>query len=273
MMEEDEISKSLEALSKVEDEVEKAERETELFRLKKLNPVYLQRKAAIAGVPEFWKVVLSQHSDFANYVRAADLKYIDCIRSIEVTWLCVENEDADHRDFSVTIDFVGIDGDFEAQKVSKNFRIEHDVNKFIYRGKRTEEDDFRDEELGFLTSEPCDIKWPKSFDGINPSLVTDKKTAEGKRNYRTGMKSFFSWFKWTGIKPGKEFPNGDGLALLISEDLYPNCTKYYTEAQIDLEEENVDEDDESDEPLEAGFSDREPERDGEGEENVKRRKL
>ncbi|KAM3161495.1 Vacuolar protein sorting-associated protein 75 [Lachancea thermotolerans] len=272
-MEEDKVSKSLEALARVEDEVEKAERETEFLRLKKLSPVYLNRKEAIAGIPGFWKVVLSQHSDFANYVRAADLKYIDCISAIEVTWLCVEDEKADHRDFTVAINFDAIDGDFESQTVLKTFRIEHDVSKFIYRSKRTEEDDLRDEELGFLTSTPTEIKWPKSFDGINPSLVTDKTTSEGKRNYRTGMKSFFSWFKWTGLKPGKEFPNGDGLASLISEDLYPNCTKYYTEAQIDLEEEKVDEDDESDEPLQLESSDGEPEDCDGKQKSVKRRKV
>ena len=88
------------ALAEIENDVEGVEKETELLRLEKLSPVYLKRKAAIAGIPGFWKVVLSQHSDFANYVRAADLKYIDCIFDIEVQWHCVRDKEADNRDFT-----------------------------------------------------------------------------------------------------------------------------------------------------------------------------
>lgn len=261
------------ALAEIENDVEGVEKETELLRLEKLSPVYLKRKAAIAGIPGFWKVVLSQHSDFANYVRAADLKYIDCIFDIEVQWHCVRDKEADNRDFTVTFTFDEIPGDFEAQSVSKAFRIEHDTTKFLYRGKRTEEDDYNDEELGFLTSEPVSIVWPKSYDGINPALVKDKTTTEGKRNYRTGMKSFFAWFNWTGLKPGKEFPNGDGLASLLSDDIFPNCTKYYTEAQIDLEDENVDDEDLSDEPFNLGSDDGEEVEESSEKNTNKRQKL
>ncbi|SCU96846.1 LADA_0H03048g1_1 [Lachancea dasiensis] len=248
-MDEANLTKSLEALAGVEDDVEAVEREVEILRLSKLSPIYATRNKAIVGIPEFWKVVLSQHSDFANYVRAADLKYVDCINSISVKWPCTDDTTADNREFSITIDFEGIEGDFDSQVVTKVFKIEHDVSKLRYKGKATEEELLRDEELGFLTSTPCEIKWPKSFNHINPGLVVDKSTVEGKKNYRTGMKSLFAWFKWTGLKLGKEFPNGDGLAALFRDDIFPNCTKYYTEAQIDLEDENIEEEDMSDEPL------------------------
>ncbi|SCV03233.1 LANO_0G02960g1_1 [Lachancea nothofagi CBS 11611] len=272
MVEEEKLSKSLEALAKVEDDVEVVEKEIELLRASKLAPIYESRKKAISGINGFWKVVLSQHSDFANYVRAGDLKYIDCIKSLDVKWLCVERKDADHRDFSATFEFEGIEGDFEAQSITKIFKIEHDTSKFRYRGKRTEEDDFRDEELGFLSSEPCEIKWPKSLDRVNPSLLVDKSSIEGKKNYRTGMKSFFSWFKWTGLKIGKEFPNGDGLASLLCDDIFPNCTKYYTEAQVDLEDENLEDEDLSDEPLQLDLSGSESDSE-QRESDTKRQKL
>ncbi|CEP64383.1 Vps75p LALA0_S11e02828g [Lachancea lanzarotensis] len=249
-MVEDRLTRSLDALGGVEDDIEKVEKEVELIRLSKLSPIYERRSRAISGVDGFWKVVLSQHSDFANYVRAADLKYVDCIKSIDIKWLCLENKNKDYRDVAISFEFEGIDGDFEAQVVTKYFTIEHDTSMFKYRGKRTEEDDLRDQELGFLTSKPCAIKWPKSYDGINPSLVSDKTSAKGKKDYRTGMKSFFSWFMWTGLKIGKEFSNGDGFANLLTDDIFPNSTKYYTEAQVDLEDENIDDEDISDGPIE-----------------------
>ncbi|SCU99378.1 LAME_0G02938g1_1 [Lachancea meyersii CBS 8951] len=270
---EDKLTNSLEALARVEDDIDVVEKEVEIIRLRKMAPLYELRGKAITGVDGFWKVVLSQHSDFANYVRAADLKYIDCIKSIEMKWMCLEDNKLDHRNVAISFEFDGIDGDFEAQIVTKYFKIENDITKFKYTGKRTEEDDLRDGELGFLTSEPCQIKWPKSFNNINPSLVSDKSTAEGKKNYRTGMKSFFSWFKWTGLKVGKEFPNGDGLANLLADDIYPNCTKYYTEAQVDLEDENIDDEDLSNGPIELESSGSGSDENPKNEPEHKKRKI
>lgn len=50
-------------------------------------------------------------------------------------------------------------------------------------------------------------------------------------------KSFIDWFSWTGDSNVKEFSNGGELATLFSEDIYPYCVKYYTEAQRDVEDE------------------------------------
>ena len=68
-------------------------------------------------------------------------------------------------------------------------------------------------------------------------MIKDKRSPEGKKKYRQGMKTIFGWFRWTGLKPGKEFPHGDSLASLFSEEIYPFCVKYYAEAQRDLEDE------------------------------------
>ena len=51
-------------------------------------------------------------------------------------------------------------------------------------------------------------------------------SGKDKMNYRLGMKSFFSWFRWTGKKPGKEFRNGDDVANLLV-DLFLNGVKFY----------------------------------------------
>ena len=154
-----------------------------------------------------------------------DSKYIEAIKSLIVEPLVLKDSGANPRDFQVVIEFDEIENDLPSQRITKVFKVEKDVSKILVRKNRTEEDDELDGEVGFLTSQPVDVKWPKSYQSIDPQLIQDKTTAEGKKNYRTGMKTFFAWFRWTGLKPGKEFPNGDGLANLFNEELYPFCVK------------------------------------------------
>lgn len=238
-------------LADTEDAVEAMEKEIELYRLEKMRPIYAIRDKFIEKIPSFWKVVLSQHSNFANYIRASDFKYVDCIDRVTVDW------DKDGN-YSITIKFNGIEDDFPSQTVIKPFKlvkIENDL-----KGEEKSNDEDEDEELDEiekLISEPVDVIWPKSYDNINPAKIKDKKSAEDKKNYRTGMKTIFGWFKWTGLKPGKEFPDGDSLAELFVEDLYPYCVKYYTEAQRDLEDEMSDDGeagDSAEEPLDISNS-------------------
>lgn len=237
-------------LAECEDEMALAENEAELYKIKLMAPVFDKRDKLIEKIPFFWNIALTQHSDFSNYVRASDFKYIEAIKKIVVKPLALEDEECTARDFQITIEFNEIKGDLKAQHVSKVFKIEKDVSKILIKKNRTAEDDELDADLGFLTSEPVNIDWPKSYDNINPELISDKSTPEGKKNYRTGMKTFFAWFKWTGLKPGKEFPNGDALANLFNEELYPYCVKYYTEAQRDvMDESDGDSEDDSDAPL------------------------
>ncbi|SCU95563.1 LAMI_0F02894g1_1 [Lachancea mirantina] len=238
---------ALNKLAELEEELEVVDKDVELFKLKKVQPIFKRRDKLLEDVPEFWKVVLSQHGDFGNYVRAGDLKYIDAIRKIDLVPLCLDDSSCDPRDFRITFYFDGIDGDFEGQEVSKVFKVCYDKSKVKF--SREEDEDDYDEDLGFLTSEAVNIKWPKSYDWINPLKIEDKSSSEGKRNYRIGMKSFFAWFKWTGLKPRKEFPDGGGLASLLSEDIYPHCIKYYAEAQRDLVDETGDDEEVSDGPL------------------------
>lgn len=219
-----------------------------------MKPIYAKRDEMIAKIPSFWKIVLSQHSNFANFIRASDFKYVDCIDNVEVKW----DQDAN---YNITIKFNEIQGDFPSQTVTKAFKIAKIENDMKGKTEEDLEDDEEGEEADViekLVSKPVDIIWPKSYDHINPAKIEDKKSTEGKRNYRTGMKTLFGWFKWTGLKPGKEFPNGDSLAELFAEDLYPYCVKYYTEAQRDLEDEMSDaseEGDSAEEPLDISDDD------------------
>lgn len=168
---------------------------------------------------------------------------MELIQNIDVIWDIYEsNKDPSPDNFSIVFKFSKLDKDFPEQTVIKSFRLEKSEDAA---------DEFDDDEI--LVSDPVDIIWPKSYDSINPSKITDKKSTEGKKNYRTGMKSFFGWFKWTGKKPGKEFPTGDELARLFSTDIYPNAVKYYTAAQRDGLEEEIDS--EASEPLDLSDDD------------------
>lgn len=183
------IAVALDQLADCEIEVEKAENDIELYRLRKLEPIFAKRDEILRRVPNFWKIVLSQHDDFANYVRASDFKFIDAIGSLIVHWNTP-------RDYHIIIHFNAIENELKEQTVKKHF---------IYQNEK-------------LTSNPVDI---------------DSQVAQGM-----GVKSFFDWFKWTGTECTKEFPNGADFAVLISEDIYPYCVKYYTEAQRDVEDED-----------------------------------
>lgn len=188
---------ALNQLADCEQKIEDKEKELEWYRLKTLMPHYEERDEIVAKIPNFWKIVLSQHDDFANYVRAADFKYIDAIQFLVVKW-------QSPRDFDITIGFQAVDQELPAQTVKKHFYHDGDDMK----------------------SQPVELKH-----NLPPR----------KRRNR-----FFDWFQWQGLDDKSEFPNGDDLARLITDEIYPLCVKFYTEAQRDVADE--DSDDESSEP-------------------------
>lgn len=246
-------------LAQNELKVEQIDKEVEQFKIKKMESVYNERDTLMEKIPSFWKIVLSQHLDFANYIRASDFKYIDAIEKITVKYA---SDIEKIGSFSITFHFNKIEGDLEEQIITKNFKLV----KIVPETKPTNDDDSDDEgpePEETLISEPCSVQWPKEYNSINPDLIEDKRSAEGKKNYRQGMKSFFGWFRWTGLKPGKEFPHGDSLATLFSEDLYPFCVKYYAEAQRDFEDEQSDSENSSEEGIELSGEEDDDDKDSE----------
>lgn len=240
------LSLALQGLANIEDELEACDKKVQNYRLSVLQPVYNKRNALIQDVPDFWKIVLTQHQDFADYIQVEDFKYVENISSIEIDWESID-------EFQITFNFQGIEDDFPKQKVCKKFKLEYDVDK-VYNPNKLKPEELEDmEEFGYWTSEPCAIQWPASYNGFNPAKIMDKSSAIGKKNYRKGMKSFFGWFKWTGLKIGKEFPNGQDLATLFTDDIYPHCLKYYTQAHRDLEDERDGTDSEVDDEEEPAF--------------------
>lgn len=224
------LSKALRDLSDIEEKLEKIDEQVNQYRIKITAPVYDERYEIISKIPNFWKTVLQVHSDFADYIPVSNFKYVDLIKNIKMTML-------NNTDFTLRFEFIASEG-FPEQSVEKTFKLCKDITKLKYTSKLTDDELLDMSEFGFLTSEPVDITWPKEYDSINPHLLqTNTKDENFKKNYRQGMKTFFAWFNWTGLKHGKEFPNGDGLANLFMEDIYPHCLKHYIEAKRDIDDE------------------------------------
>lgn len=233
------------------------ERECDIYRIKKTRSIYDQRRQWTQQIPKFWYIVLAQNDDFVEYLGTDDLKYLEALQDIYVEWLVKPDgsKSDSPRDFLIHFKFDSFDDSTELQQVVKYFE---NVEK---NGEET------------LESRSASITWPKEYDEINPAKIGDKTSKEGKHLYRTGMKSFFAWFKWTGIKPGKEFRQGEELLRLISDDIFPYAVKYYTEAMTSIAD---DDEEESSEELDLSDDDdeeEEVEEVEEKEESVKRQKI
>ncbi|CDK28055.1 unnamed protein product [Kuraishia capsulata CBS 1993] len=217
-------------LSANETDMEAVEKDVENYRIKKTQALYESRRDLLKQIPNFWYVVLAQHEDFSEYLQTDDLRYIEYIKNIHVQWKINDSEGDNTRKFDITFEFSSSDKvKFADQIVTKQFQEINDPDT----GKPR------------LISTPVSIEWPSSYDKINPLKIKRKgliSTKEDKKNYRQGMKSFFAWFSWTGMRPGKEFRSGEDLTRLIIDDIFPDSVKYYTDAMsADLEDADDDE--------------------------------
>lgn len=236
---------SLDKLGDWEKEMSQVEREAEIYRIKKTQPMYAKRRSILKEIPKFWYIVLAENDDFADYISPDDLKYLEYIDDIYVYYPIVDDEAGHFKDFNITVTF-GKNPYIPEQEITKKFKI-----------VIQEDGDER------IVSESVEVKWPHELSKINPSIIKekykgkDKKdiSAKDKKNYRLGMKSFFSWFNWTGEKPGKEFRNGEDLATLLSEDLYLNALKYYIIALSPDEDDDANDEEDTTEGEELDLSD------------------
>lgn len=214
------LEKHLNALAECEIEFDKAENDAAIYRLKKTLGIYAKRREILKAIPQFWYIVLAENEDFSDYIRTEDLKFLEFISDIYVHHKVVDTYSAeDAKYFSITMGFRDTENKpplIKEQVIKKDFRT------VVVDGEEK------------LESEPVAIEWPHELKDINPAEIKKSKdgalSAAEKKKYRMGMKSFFAWFAWTGRKPGKEFRNGEELARLIADDLYPYAVKYYSEA-------------------------------------------
>lgn len=236
------LSQKLTELAQCEQEMAAADKRAEIFRIQQTQNIYSKRRAITSDIPQFWYIVLAENDDFAEYVRPDDLKYLDFIKDIYVEYAVASDgkEPSHYRDFSISITFHDESGLVPSQIVTK---------KFYVRDEDGEET---------LLSEPVSVEWPEELLEISPENIRKEKdgdyTADQKKKYRQGMRSFFAWFAWTGGKPAKEFRAGEDLARLIVDDVFPNAVRYYAEAVNN----GNDDDDDSEEEEELDLSDDEP---------------
>lgn len=212
------LSNALAKLAQNEQQMGEADKDAEIYRIKKTQAIYHQRSDITKEIPQFWYIVLAQNDDFADYVRVEDLKYLDFVNDIYVHFDIADSDlVANYRDFSITISFKDDSGVVPTQTVTKKFQVsEKDGEEVLY-------------------SEVASVEWPEELAEISPTNIRKSKKSDGysadeKKRYREGMKSFFAWFEWTGHKPAKEFRSGEDLARLILDDLFPNAVRYYAEA-------------------------------------------
>lgn len=94
-----------------------------------------------------------------------------------------------------------------------------------------------DQEDGILTSEPVPIEWPQSYDSINPDLIKDKRSPEGKK-VQTGNENHI-WLVQMDRPKTREGSSCTAThwrhCSVKRSTLF--CVKYYAEAQRDLEDE------------------------------------
>ncbi|TID28948.1 hypothetical protein CANINC_002216 [Pichia inconspicua] len=252
------IEKSFAELQEIEKEIQKADAKVEQFKNELFTPIYRKRRDHLQEIPDFWYIVLAQHEDFQEYVTIEDMKYMDLIDDLYVEFWdeTKESDDLNSKGFSITMKFKSsnnADNKITEQTVTKKFAWKIDPET----GSRK------------LESEPVSFIWPEALKKIDPQAIKDTAknekralTSDEKKRYRQGMRSFFSFWQWTGLKPGKEFRNGEELATFIAEDIFPAALDYYVLAAPGLNGEEGDEDDEvSGEELDLSEDDEEGDND------------
>ncbi|KAK9480970.1 hypothetical protein V1514DRAFT_349753 [Lipomyces japonicus] len=229
--------RAFQELADLEGDFETAELEILKYSTEKLKPLYEKRRDVAANIPRFWAIVVDQAGDeFDQYVTPRDgallehISELDVIRDIE-----------DPRSFTLVFKF--FDNDFlENNLISKKFTY-IDTKK-----EETEEesDDIIDEAKIKYKSTKSEIKWKKGKD------LTKTKKGEPF--------SFFTFFDWENSDDESKtdiFDKAYEVAILLSDEVFPNASKLFTDAieeeddeeeddEIDLEDDE-DEDEEEDE--------------------------
>lgn len=215
----DHLSKCLTELAACETEMEQADLDINMYRIKKTQGIYDKRRKILTQIPQFWFIVFAENDDFSEYCTSDDLKFLECVKDLHVSYKNTELNKIDPHEFSIIFTFQDDNNNpalIPAQQVVKHFKI------VVENGEEV------------ITSEPSSIQWPDGYKQINPHILKQKygknMPTEDKKNYRLGMKSFFAWFDWTGRKSGKEYRHGQELTRLIIDDIFPYAVKYYVEA-------------------------------------------
>lgn len=258
------VEESFSKLQQIESEIQRADAKVEKYKNSLFTPIYERRRSYLKTIPKFWYVVLAQHEDFQEYVTIEDMKYIELIDDLYVEfWDETDIEENDEitkeslpkKGFNLTISFKpqGSTLKIKDQQVTKKFEWVIDPES----GSRK------------LQSSPADLEWPTELKKISPINIKKQAkhearslTSDEKKRYRQGMRSFFSFWQWTGLKPGKEYRNGEDLATFIADDIFPAALDYYVLAAPGLGGNGDSDDDDAETGEELDLSDAEDDREG-----------
>ncbi|AWU74999.1 hypothetical protein CAS74_003358 [Pichia kudriavzevii] len=224
------VEESMLALKNLEVVIQEAEAQVEKFKNNLFKPIYDKRREYIKKIPKFWYVVLVENEDFQEYVRVEDMKYIESISDIYVEYWdktpTTQKINIPKKGFRITVQFDSshaTDYKIKSQTITKDFEWILD-----------QEDGVRK-----LISTAAEIEWPQELQSINPQIIKQfakdegrSLTADEKKRYRQGMRSFFAFWGWTGRKAGKEFRSGEELATLIADTIFPIALDFYTMASV-----------------------------------------
>lgn len=123
--------------------VENIDRQAEVYRIKKSQRAYFQRQRLVQNIDKFWYIVLSQHEDFAEYIRPSDYQYFEYLKDVYVQWevaddysktevnadlepsIDLESLGGNPGNFSITFQFDTDNApniDLESQTITKHFK-------------------------------------------------------------------------------------------------------------------------------------------------------
>jgi len=237
--EDPETQKTLEEIDKCQNEIdalnEKASEEIlgierNYNRLKK--PHFEKRNDIIKKIPNFWVTTFVNHPQLSPLI---DDEEVDCLQYVTK----IEVEDFEHIKFGFKINFYFEEG---------NPYIENEVlTKEFSMGTNGEH-----------KSTSTQIRWKKDQNLCQKKKKDPKASNSRKRGYEE-QKKFFDWFV------DNEDPQGDDIADIIKDDIWPNPLQYYLVPDVDGEENGLE--DEGDSEGDEGAEDEDigDEEDVEGE--------
>lgn len=200
---------------------------SELGKIKRMDPVYNQRRQFIKTIPKFWPTALFRHAGLA-----IDLKNEEDIKALQyLTDIWVSRNPVEPRVYTIQFTF------------SKNPYFEDKVLQKAYQfnespGRRNEPADNE----GFKWS-MIDFDWDRDVkalaSGINwkprKNLCQQYPKEVDEDGDMAELGSFFNWFESDG--------DAFDIGLLISEEIFPDAINYFN-GEVDDDEGSEHEDSE-----------------------------
>ncbi|KAF5319496.1 hypothetical protein D9619_008731 [Psilocybe cf. subviscida] len=222
-------------MEEVKRSVSRVEVISELGQIKRLDPVYNQRRQFIKTIPKFWPTALFRHAGLAM-----DLKIEEDIKALQyITDIWVERNPVEPRVYTIQFTF------------SKNPYFEDKVLQKVYRcnekpGSRNEPAD----KEGFKWS-MLDFDWDRDVKALASSIhwkprknlcqQYPKEVDEDGDVMELG--SFFNWFESDG--------DAFDIGLLISDEIFPDAINYFN-GEVDDDDDNDNDDSEGEDSEEDG---------------------